>query len=72
MAGSVMQAPFVFGVFAPDALVREVLTGTERKFTEMYRACFTAGATPALKALRWLAGEGRVRASRHHALRHLM
>jgi hypothetical protein len=48
---------------ADDALIREVLTRTERKFTEfteMYRACLAAGATPALKALRWLADEGHL------------
>ena len=46
-----------------DTLIREVLTGTERKFTEfteMYRSAFTAGTTPALKALRWLAREGHL------------
>jgi hypothetical protein len=46
---------------ADDALVREVLAGTERKFaefTEMYRACFTASPTPALRALRQLADAG--------------
>jgi hypothetical protein len=48
---------------ADDPLVRDVLTGTERKFaqfTEMYRAAFTAGATPALKALRRLSDEGHL------------
>jgi hypothetical protein len=48
---------------ADDSLVRKVLTGTARKFaefTEMYRARFTAGATPALKALPWMAREGHL------------
>jgi hypothetical protein len=46
-----------------DALIREVLACTERKFaefTEMYRAAFTASTTPALRALRWMAGEGHL------------
>ena len=48
---------------ADDALIRDVLTGTERKFaefTEMYRACVTASPTPALRALRQLADEGHL------------
>jgi hypothetical protein len=48
---------------ADDTLIREILTCTERKFAEftgMFRACFTAGTTPALRALRWLAREGHL------------
>lgn len=48
---------------ADDTLIRDVLVGTERKFAEftaMYRACFTARATPALRALRRLADEGHL------------
>jgi hypothetical protein len=43
-----------------DPLLREVLTTPGRKFAEfaeMYRACFTASPTPALKVLRQLADE---------------
>jgi hypothetical protein len=48
---------------ADDPLVREILIATEGKFaelTEIYRAAFTAGTTPALRALRWMAAEGQL------------
>jgi hypothetical protein len=46
-----------------DGLIRELLTGAERKFcelTQIYRACFTASVTPAMRALAYLARRGYV------------
>lgn len=46
-----------------DRLLAEVLLDPEKKFgdfTELYRKCFQARPTPALKALDWLAREGHL------------